>query len=233
MEQEESEVYMWLQGYNSFGITEMMWNGSHSWHAAIAGYRQFRKRRPEWQRWAVVLYVTEQQGCMVPWLGTGDGQLRVHGLGLDGGSAQAKLWWVSTTVCISGDLIQYSSFPDILCLVYIFRPHNTIIALSLQHSFRILLGIKTLATMEWFIFTRNLVFCLDNEWNNCWNCFFFEEQNSHFLNLYQYIWSSQQINPIFIYFWRTQWTRQSAKPTKTKGSKVPGFTCQKWLTRSL
>lgn len=71
-EQEESEVCLRLQDYDLFGITEMWWDGSHSWSVAIAGYRHFRKNRPEWQGCAVALYVTEQQGCMVPCLGTCD-----------------------------------------------------------------------------------------------------------------------------------------------------------------
>lgn len=70
--QDESEGCVRLQGYDLFGITEMWWDGLHSWSAATAGYCHFRKNRPEWQGWSVALYVTEQQGCMVLYLGMGD-----------------------------------------------------------------------------------------------------------------------------------------------------------------
>ena len=74
--QEELEVCVQLQGYDLTRITEMCWDSSHNWSAAMDGYKLFRKDRLGRQGGETVLYMRQQLGCMELCLGMDDVPVR-------------------------------------------------------------------------------------------------------------------------------------------------------------
>lgn len=72
--QEELEVCVQLQGYNLIGITEMCWDSSHNWSAAVN--KLFRKDRLGRQGGRTVFYMRQQLKCMQLCLGMDDVSVR-------------------------------------------------------------------------------------------------------------------------------------------------------------
>jgi len=68
--QEELAAIAQQDGYDLVAITETWWDSSHDWHAAMDGYRLFRKDRPTRRAGGVALYLREQLECIELWLGT-------------------------------------------------------------------------------------------------------------------------------------------------------------------
>lgn len=70
--QEELEPSVQWQDCSFVEVTEMWWDGSHDWSAALEGHRPWRKERRSWRGGVVALYVREQQGWTELCLGMGD-----------------------------------------------------------------------------------------------------------------------------------------------------------------
>ncbi|KAJ7406293.1 mitochondrial fission process protein 1 [Willisornis vidua] len=62
--QEELEAIGQQESYDIVAITEMRWDDSHDWSAAMGGYRLFRRDRQGGKGGGVDLYVRESLGSV-------------------------------------------------------------------------------------------------------------------------------------------------------------------------
>ncbi|KAK4827222.1 hypothetical protein QYF61_015250 [Mycteria americana] len=67
--QEELETIVQLANYDIVAITEAWWDDSHNWHAAMDGYKLFRRDRQGRRGGGVALYVRECFDCLEPYDG--------------------------------------------------------------------------------------------------------------------------------------------------------------------
>ncbi|GAB0181770.1 hypothetical protein GRJ2_000642300 [Grus japonensis] len=79
--QEELEAIVQLENYDIVAITEMWWNDSHNWSAAMDHYKLFRKDRQGRRGSGVALCVRKCFDC----------------LELDDGNEMVKCLWVRIT----------------------------------------------------------------------------------------------------------------------------------------
>ena len=62
--QEQLEAIVQQDSYDLVTITEMWWEDSHDWHAAMDGYKLFRRDRPGKIGGGVALYVRDYFNCI-------------------------------------------------------------------------------------------------------------------------------------------------------------------------
>ncbi|PKU26999.1 mitochondrial fission process protein 1 [Limosa lapponica baueri] len=74
--QEELEAIVQQESYDVVAITEMWWDDSHDWSAALDGYKLFRRDRQGRKAGGVALYVRECYECQE----LNDGDNRVESL---------------------------------------------------------------------------------------------------------------------------------------------------------
>jgi len=62
--QEEMELIILSESYDTIGITETWWDNSYLWRIAMGGYRLFRKDRQGRRGGRAVLYIKENLECI-------------------------------------------------------------------------------------------------------------------------------------------------------------------------
>ncbi|PKU48789.1 mitochondrial fission process protein 1 [Limosa lapponica baueri] len=87
--QEELEAIVWHESYDVVAITEMWWDESNDWSAAMEGYKLFRRDRQGRRGGGVALYVREDYECVE--LTEGNGRVECLWVRIKGRASKADI----------------------------------------------------------------------------------------------------------------------------------------------